>query len=102
MLMGRSWGPPITILHWTLMSMRFTFWMGELRSWQLMSLLRQFMPICLASCYHGDHKDPSMAVAWDYQITIIDGKKIIKCSSQGWELCCEWKDGSTSWQSCWT
>jgi hypothetical protein len=44
------------------------------------------------------HKDPSMAVARDAQVTIVDGKKIFKCSTRGWELCCEWKDGSTSWQ----
>jgi hypothetical protein len=44
------------------------------------------------------HKDPSVAVARDDQVTIVDGKKIIKCSTRGWELCCEWKDGSTSWQ----
>eukprot|EP00804_Cyclotella_cryptica_P009222 CCRYP_020309-RA/>CCRYP_020309-RA protein AED:0.34 eAED:0.42 QI:64/0/0/1/0/0.33/3/0/271 len=43
-------------------------------------------------------KDPSVAVAWDDQVTIVDGKKIIKHSTRGWELCCEWKDGSTSWQ----
>eukprot|EP00804_Cyclotella_cryptica_P025829 CCRYP_002699-RA/>CCRYP_002699-RA protein AED:0.25 eAED:0.20 QI:0/-1/0/1/-1/1/1/0/678 len=43
-------------------------------------------------------KDPSVAVAWDDQVTIVDGKKIIKRSTRGWELCCEWKDGSTSRQ----
>jgi hypothetical protein len=44
------------------------------------------------------HKDSSMAVARDAQVTIVDGKKIIKHSTRSWELCCEWKDGSTSWQ----
>eukprot|EP00804_Cyclotella_cryptica_P024391 CCRYP_018575-RA/>CCRYP_018575-RA protein AED:0.15 eAED:0.15 QI:0/0/0/1/0/0/4/0/667 len=44
------------------------------------------------------HKDPSVAVARDDQVTIVDGKKIIKRSTRGWELCCEWKDRSTSWQ----
>jgi hypothetical protein len=43
------------------------------------------------------HKDPSVAVAWDTQVTMVDGKKIIKRSTRGWELCCEWKEGSTSW-----
>eukprot|EP00804_Cyclotella_cryptica_P026575 CCRYP_014011-RA/>CCRYP_014011-RA protein AED:0.14 eAED:0.14 QI:0/0/0/1/0/0.25/4/0/793 len=43
-------------------------------------------------------KDPSVAVARNDQVSIIDGKKIIKRSTHGWELCCEWKDGSTSWQ----
>ena len=43
-------------------------------------------------------KDSSVAVARDNQVTIVDGKKIVKRSTCGWELCCEWKDGSTSWQ----
>eukprot|EP00804_Cyclotella_cryptica_P004584 CCRYP_006917-RA/>CCRYP_006917-RA protein AED:0.37 eAED:0.37 QI:0/0/0/1/1/1/2/0/226 len=42
-------------------------------------------------------KDPSVAVARDDQVTIVDGKNIIKRSTCGWELCCEWKDDSTSW-----
>jgi hypothetical protein len=33
------------------------------------------------------------------QARIVNGKKVIKCSTKGWELCCEWRDGSTSWQS---
>jgi len=44
------------------------------------------------------HKDQPVAVARDAQVTIVDGKKTIKRSTRGWELCCEWKDGSTSWQ----
>jgi hypothetical protein len=43
------------------------------------------------------HKDPSMAVTWDAQVTIVDGKKIFKHSTWGWELCCEWKGGSIFW-----
>jgi hypothetical protein len=43
-------------------------------------------------------KDSSMAVAQDNQVMIVDGKKIVKCSTRGWELCCEWKDGNISWQ----
>eukprot|EP00804_Cyclotella_cryptica_P021846 CCRYP_000810-RA/>CCRYP_000810-RA protein AED:0.27 eAED:0.27 QI:0/0/0/1/1/1/2/0/468 len=43
-------------------------------------------------------KYPSVVVSRNDQVTVIDGKKIVKCSIKGWELCCEWKDGSTSWQ----
>jgi hypothetical protein len=43
-------------------------------------------------------KDPSVAVARDAQVTIVDDKNVVKCSTRGWELCCEWKDSSTSWQ----
>eukprot|EP00804_Cyclotella_cryptica_P001676 CCRYP_009051-RA/>CCRYP_009051-RA protein AED:0.08 eAED:0.08 QI:0/0/0/1/0.5/0.6/5/0/841 len=41
-------------------------------------------------------KDPSVAVARNDQVSVIDDKKIVKRSTR--ELCCEWKDGSTSWQ----
>eukprot|EP00804_Cyclotella_cryptica_P022264 CCRYP_020542-RA/>CCRYP_020542-RA protein AED:0.22 eAED:-0.25 QI:0/0/0/0.5/1/1/2/0/420 len=43
-------------------------------------------------------KDPSVAVARKDQISVVDGKKIVTRSTKGWELCCKWKDGSTSWQ----
>eukprot|EP00804_Cyclotella_cryptica_P028067 CCRYP_017276-RA/>CCRYP_017276-RA protein AED:0.08 eAED:0.14 QI:0/0/0/1/0.25/0.2/5/0/724 len=43
-------------------------------------------------------KDPSVAVARNDQVLVINGKKIVKRSTRGCELCCEWKDGSTSWQ----
>jgi len=43
-------------------------------------------------------KDPSVAVARNDQVTVVDGKKIVKRPTRGWELCCKWKDGSTSWQ----
>ncbi|KAL7476293.1 hypothetical protein ACHAW6_002165, partial [Cyclotella cf. meneghiniana] len=43
-------------------------------------------------------KDPDVAISWNDQVKIINGKKIVSHSTRGWELCCEWKDGSTSWQ----
>lgn len=43
------------------------------------------------------HKDPSMAVAWNNQVVVIDGKKTVKRSTRWQELCCKWKDGSASW-----
>jgi hypothetical protein len=44
------------------------------------------------------HNGTSMAVAPDYQVIAIDGRKIVKHSTRGCELCCKWKDSSTSWQ----
>jgi hypothetical protein len=44
------------------------------------------------------HKDCSMAVSRNDWVSVIDGKKIVQRSTRGWELCCKWKDGSTSWQ----
>jgi hypothetical protein len=43
-------------------------------------------------------KDDSTVKLKD-QARIVDDKKVIKSSTKGWELCCEWRDGSTSWQS---
>jgi hypothetical protein len=28
-----------------------------------------------------------------------NGKTYLKCSTVGWQLCCQWKDGSTSWDN---
>ncbi|KAL7474135.1 LOW QUALITY PROTEIN: hypothetical protein ACHAW6_000128 [Cyclotella cf. meneghiniana] len=43
-------------------------------------------------------KNPNVAISWNDQVKIINGKKVVSCSTHGWELCCEWKDGSASWQ----
>ncbi|KAL7479600.1 LOW QUALITY PROTEIN: hypothetical protein ACHAW6_005327 [Cyclotella cf. meneghiniana] len=43
-------------------------------------------------------KNPNVAISWNDQIKIINGKKVVSRSTWGWELCCEWKDSSTSWQ----
>ena len=39
-----------------------------------------------------------VAVSCTNQVTVVDGKKMVARSTRGWELCCAWKDGSTSWQ----
>ena len=38
------------------------------------------------------HKDPSMTVSWNDQVTVIDEKKVVKRSTKGLELCCKWKN----------
>ena len=43
-------------------------------------------------------KDPPVAVSWNDQVMVVDGKKIMKCSTRGWEICYKWMDGSTSLQ----
>ncbi len=43
-------------------------------------------------------KDPNVAISRNDQVKIVNGKKVVSRSTRGWELCCEWKDGSTSWQ----
>ncbi len=43
-------------------------------------------------------KDPIVAISRNNQVKIVNGKKVVSRSTKGWELCCEWKDSSTSWQ----
>ncbi|KAL7479384.1 hypothetical protein ACHAW6_005116 [Cyclotella cf. meneghiniana] len=43
-------------------------------------------------------KNLDVAISWNDQVKIINAKKVVSCSLHGWELCCEWRDGSTMWQ----
>eukprot|EP00804_Cyclotella_cryptica_P027817 CCRYP_009226-RA/>CCRYP_009226-RA protein AED:0.27 eAED:0.33 QI:0/0/0/1/0/0/4/0/432 len=43
-------------------------------------------------------RDPSVAVAGTTRFRSSMVRRLSKRSTRGWELCCEWKDGSTSWQ----
>ena len=40
-----------------------------------------------------------MAISHIDQVKIVDGKMILSHCMCGLELCCEWMDGSTSWQN---
>jgi hypothetical protein len=45
-----------------------------------------------------DHRATSDAITvQDGFITMPNGRKVPKCTTEGWELLVEWKDGSTSW-----
>eukprot|EP00956_Cyclotella_meneghiniana_P018312 scaffold30420_cov55-Cyclotella_meneghiniana.AAC.1 len=46
-----------------------------------------------------DYRRHDGAISKSNQVRVVDGKKIVRRSTCGWELCCSWKDGSTSWQS---
>ncbi len=39
-----------------------------------------------------------MAISWNDHIKIVNGKKIVLCSTIRLEVCCDWKDDSTSWK----
>ncbi|KAL7481329.1 hypothetical protein ACHAW6_007017 [Cyclotella cf. meneghiniana] len=46
-----------------------------------------------------DYKEnPNVTISWKNQVKIINGNKVVSCSTRDWELCYEWKDGSTSCQ----
>jgi hypothetical protein len=47
-----------------------------------------------------DHQRlPAAVKLSDQKIFCSDGKTYLKCSTVGWQLCCQWKDGSTSWEN---
>ncbi len=35
----------------------------------------------------------------DQKVVQPDGRTHLKCSIIGWQVCCQWKDGSTSWEN---
>lgn len=43
-------------------------------------------------------KDDTVALTKKQQVRKVQGKKVVSRSTKGWELLCEWQDGSTSWQ----
>jgi hypothetical protein len=47
-----------------------------------------------------DHQRLPTAIKLSVQkIVRADGKTYLKHSTIGWQLCCQWKDGSTSWEN---
>jgi hypothetical protein len=47
-----------------------------------------------------DHRClPAAIKLSDQKIVRADGKTYLKHSTIGWQLCCQWKDGSTSWEN---
>ncbi len=46
-----------------------------------------------------DHrKNPDVAISQNDQVKIGNGKDVVSHPTHDWELCCEWKDSSTSWK----
>ncbi|KAL7478440.1 LOW QUALITY PROTEIN: hypothetical protein ACHAW6_004207 [Cyclotella cf. meneghiniana] len=41
-------------------------------------------------------KDPNIPSLVPIRSSLL--MKVVSCTTRGWELCCEWKHGSTSWQ----
>ncbi len=47
-----------------------------------------------------DHRRLPAAVKLpDQKIVCADGKTYLMRTIIGWQLCCQWKDGSTSWEN---
>ena len=44
------------------------------------------------------HRKDSSAVSPDDQIIVVNGKNSKHKSTASWDLCIQWKDGSTSWE----
>ena len=34
----------------------------------------------------------------DDQKIVVNGRPYLQRSTVGWQICCQWKDGSTSWE----
>jgi hypothetical protein len=47
-----------------------------------------------------DHQHSPTAIKLSDQKNVCaNGRTYLKCSTVGWQLCCQWKDGSTSWEN---
>ena len=47
-----------------------------------------------------DHRSMDNAINLANQKVVrADGHTYLRCSTVGWQLCCQWIDGSTSWES---
>jgi hypothetical protein len=45
-----------------------------------------------------DHKKDGKAIRTDDGFVMLRGRRIPKRTTKGWQLCVQWKDGSTSWE----
>ena len=45
-----------------------------------------------------DYRRNDMATTLTDQCTTHNGQPAIKKNTIGWQLCCQWQDGSTSWE----
>ena len=45
-----------------------------------------------------DFSQSTTALCYDDQDFVKNGRSYKRRSTKGWTLCCQWKDGSTSWQ----
>jgi hypothetical protein len=47
-----------------------------------------------------DHRCLALAISLaDQKVVHANGRIYLKCSTIGWQLCCQWKDGSLSWEN---
>ena len=45
-----------------------------------------------------DFRQSTTALCYNDQTFVKNGQSYKRRSTKGWQLCCQWKDGSTSWQ----
>ncbi|KAL7475736.1 hypothetical protein ACHAW6_001644 [Cyclotella cf. meneghiniana] len=97
-LMACRWAACINNLPWILASMK------SISGWPHQRVGRYVIAEWLyAQCNPDGNQyvmldNPNIAVSHKNQVKVVDGKKVVSCSTCSWELCCEWKDDSTSWQ----
>jgi hypothetical protein len=42
---------------------------------------------------------PAAVMLSDQKTVHADSKTYLKCTTISWQLCCQWRDGSTSWEN---
>ena len=45
-----------------------------------------------------DHRGMDNATKFNDQTVVCDGRTYLSLSTAGWQLCCQWIDGSTPWE----
>ncbi len=52
----------------------------------------------LLECFIDIQKDTT-AISLDNQRAKHNGREYLQCNTLGWHVCCQWKDGSMSWET---
>ena len=45
-----------------------------------------------------NHRKNGSALSVEDQQIVVKGSETLRKSKGGWDICCKWKDGSTSWE----
>ena len=45
-----------------------------------------------------EHRKNDLYLSVEHQKVVVKGRETLTKSTAGWDVCCKWKDGSTSWK----
>ena len=78
-------------------------WKDGTTTWERLAGLKESNPIevaeyvVLLDCIV-DHRKSKDAVATSDQYVVVKGRRHQRKTTKGWQLCCQWKDGTTTWE----